>query len=316
MKNKLQEGIKQVGNAAMQVSEKSKQMANSTMENVHQLSAKIQDESYKAMLKKYNPVFPEVYNSDSFTVPNMIVIVDDAVCKGIEVCEGSIGWLSTQKDVEILHLYDEAVEFSGLKFIPVASCDSVYYVDNLDRNRYIKLDGYFDRMQNSKLAELEHIAFSLGAKRYTVEMQESTKEHSKSMKKAFENVKLPIGKSKKGAYSSAEINYESLSQTSKKVLKEAEFANGAEPVHPNLRWFKLDDEINNLIDMRLSGQIKNNEMKRYSIELEGSDYSNISAGTAAKIDAAVSKINAGAGYDMVSQHKKESSRKLVFKIEF
>ena len=316
MKNKLQEGIKQVGNAAIQVSEKSKQMANSTMENVHQLSAKIQDESYKAMLKKYNPVFPEVYNSDSFTVPNLIVIVDDAVRKGIEVCEGSIGWLSTQKDVAILHLYDEAVEFSGLKFVPVASCDSVYYVDNLDRNRYIKLDGYFDRMQNSKLAELEHIAFSLGAKRYTVEMQESTKEHSKSMKKAFENVKLPIGKSKKGVSSSAEINYESLSQTSKKVLKEAEFANGAEPVHPNLRWFKLDDEINNLIDMRLSGQIKNNEMKRYSIELEGSDYSNISAGTAAKIDAAVSKINAGAGYDMVSQHKKESSRQLVFKIEF
>ena len=60
MKNKLQESLKQVGNAAVQVSEKGKQMANSTMENVHQLSAKIQDESYKAMLKKYNPVFPEV----------------------------------------------------------------------------------------------------------------------------------------------------------------------------------------------------------------------------------------------------------------
>ena len=40
------------------------------------------------------------------------------------------------------------------------------------------------------------------------------------------------------------------------------------------------------------------------------------ASTAAKIDAAVSKLGTGAGYDMTSKEKKESNRKLVFKVEF
>lgn len=314
MKEKLQKSMEQMNSAMGQVAEKSKQVAAGTKENMQNLALKIHDENTKALLKKYNPLFPEEYSQDG--LPNMIIIVDDAVRKDIEVCKGAIGWKSNQRGVEVFHLYDEAVEFSGLKFVPMASCDSVYYVDCFDRNKYIKLDGYFDSMQNSKVAELEHIAFSLGVKKYSIELQESSIEECSANKKAFENVKLPFGASKKAVSSSAEASVESQNISHKKMLQSAEFANGAEPVQPNLKWFKHDDKINNLIEMCLSGQIMDNSMKNYTFELEGSVYSSMGASTAAKIDAAVSKLGTGAGYDMTSKEKKESNRKLVFKVEF
>lgn len=38
------------------------------------------------------------------------MIVDDAVRRDIDVCEGSIGWLGKENDIEILYLYDTAIE--------------------------------------------------------------------------------------------------------------------------------------------------------------------------------------------------------------
>ena len=159
-------------------------------------------------------------------------------------------------------------------------------------------------------------AFSLGAKSYTVELEESSTKERIATKKAFEKVDLPIGTSKKKAESSADSSSESKETISKKVLKKATFTNGATPVQPELKWFKYDDEMTNLIKMRLSGQINDNSMRDYSISLEGSAYSSIGASTAAKIDAAVSKLESGAGYNISNQEKQESKKKLVFKIQF
>ena len=131
MKNKLKDSFKQISNVA---TEKSKQLADSTKTGMYNLSSKLQDESYKALLKKYNPVFIEDYKSKSFSMPYMIVITTDAERKDVEVCEGAIGWRSSQKDMEVLHLYDTAVELSGLKFVPTPTKDTFYYVDDLDRS--------------------------------------------------------------------------------------------------------------------------------------------------------------------------------------
>lgn len=79
-------------------------------------------------MKKYNPLFPEEYNSDDFHVPNIICIVDDAVRRDIDVCQGAIGWRENKKDTEVLFLYDEFVEKSGLKFVPAPVCDEIYYI--------------------------------------------------------------------------------------------------------------------------------------------------------------------------------------------
>ena len=63
---------------------------------------KTKSDAYARRLKKFNPLFLETYQEDSFHLPNIIVIVDDAVRKDIDVCEGAIGWLGKEKDVEIL----------------------------------------------------------------------------------------------------------------------------------------------------------------------------------------------------------------------
>ena len=120
------------------------------------------------------------YNYFGIKFPNLIVIVDDAVRRDEALCEGAIGWRSTVKEVEVLYLYDEFVKESGLRFVPTANCDTAYYVDPHDRSQFIRVDGLFERTQQEKLAELAHIAYCLGAKRYSVEMQEESSRKSSS----------------------------------------------------------------------------------------------------------------------------------------
>ena len=120
-----------------------KKAANNAKNNVTMMVEKSKADGRARKIKKYNPIFPEQYKSDSFNLPNLIIIVDDAVRRGIDVCEGSIGWLSNNSGVEILHLYDEYVNESGIQFIPSITCDAAYYVDSFDRKRYIRTDCIF-----------------------------------------------------------------------------------------------------------------------------------------------------------------------------
>ena len=61
-------------------------------------------EELKEELKKYNPVFPQDYKSESFALPYVVRIVDDVVRKDVEVCQGSIGWLSKEGEMQVFHL--------------------------------------------------------------------------------------------------------------------------------------------------------------------------------------------------------------------
>ena len=134
---------------------------------------KTKEQENARKLKKYNPLFPEQYKSESFNIPNIIVIVDDAIRRDIEVCEGAIGWLGKDTGEEVLYLYDEAIEFSGVSFIPAPVCNAVYYVDNFDRNRFIQADCIFNRTLKEKIDELQHIAEYIGAKRCLIHISES-----------------------------------------------------------------------------------------------------------------------------------------------
>ena len=156
------EKLNQLMQSTVELSKKAAAGAKSGMLNVMEKS---KTESYARRLKKYNPLFPEQYCADTFNLPNMIQIVDDAVRRGIDVCEGAIGWLGNETGVEILHLYDEAVPFSKLQFVPSADCDAVYYVDSFDRRRFIRLDCIFSKAHEERLAELKNIAYLLGAKK-------------------------------------------------------------------------------------------------------------------------------------------------------
>ena len=128
------------------------------------LTEKVRDASYQERLKKYNPLFPAEYSDVSFTLPRLIQIVDASVRRGIDVCEGAIGWQSVEAETDVLHLYNTSVALKEIEFYPAVTIGATYYVDNFNPNRYIDVDCIFNKAHEERLAELEQIAYALGAK--------------------------------------------------------------------------------------------------------------------------------------------------------
>lgn len=277
---------------------------------VNAMVEKTRADSYARRLKKYNPLFPDQYKREDFNLPNIIVIVDDAVRRGIDVCEGAIGWLTKEADVEILCLYDEAVAFSGIQFIPAATCDAVYYVDSFDRNSFIRTDCIFNRAHEGRMAELKHIAYCLGAKRCSIEISES------SSATQTQHMIVKITENFKGATSS-ECAEQSISQTGQSRRSghiEIEFQDNDTIQTPELKWFAHDENIKRLIEMCCDGK---RTVKAETLELSGSSSATMSQKAAYAIDGTIGKI-AGVKGDasMDAQAAKEHRSKLLYHIEF
>lgn len=303
----LKTAANKVGDAGKSVAKVAKDNAQLLAERAQTMAEVQQAKNKEALIKKLSPLFPSDYRAVEFKLPNLIRIVDDAVRRGIDVCEGAIGWLSTEKGVEVLHLYDEAVEFSGLKFLPAATCDSIYYVDPHNRNKFISVDCYFSSMQESRLAELQHIAYSLGAKHYWVEMVEGTYDKQNSFKSAKINANL--------ANASGSEEQHSTNASKSMSVAEAIFSSGRKPVKPDLCWFANDNNVLNLIKMRCS-ENSQNDITTYTIELSSSNAATMSVSAAAKVDGALSSLKIGASTSFSSDSEKEHSRKMYFKLEF
>ncbi len=302
----LKKGTAFLKNAAEKVNEAGKKAAVAVQTGVQTMSSNAQQQAYEERMRKFAPLFPDQYRNADFNIPNLIHIVDDAVRKGIDVCEGSIGWLSQEKGIEVFHLYDEAITFSGLQFLPAAICDSVYYVDPFNRNCYISIDSYFSHIQQAKLAELQHIAFSLGVKHYWVEMVETTTENRQS------NGAGTL-KGLKGITANAEREMSQSATGHSKSLAEGSFTGSRKPTRPMLCWFANDNNVKNLINMRCSDNA-DGAITTYTIELSNSSAAMMSASTAASIDTAAGKI--GAKCNFHEQSAKEHNRKMIFKLEF
>ena len=286
-----------------------KKVVADTRVGVTAMVEKSKADEYARRLKKYNPLFPEQYQSASFNLPNIIVIVDDAVRRGIDVCEGSIGWLSKDSGAEVLHLYDEAVQFSGVQFVPAATCDAVYYVDSFDRNRFIRTDCIFSKAHEEKIAELKHIAYCIGAKRCTIDISES------STKSKTKSVTADVNAKTNDIHGKVSADYENSSKNSKRRHghDEIEFTGFRLPKRPALKWFAHDDGINRLIDMCCSGRRK---VKYETLELSGTTSATMTQSAAVAIDGVIKSVNAKGKLSMRSQVKEENRSKLLFHIEF
>lgn len=278
---KTAEGMKKF---AKGVSEKSKQM------------------HHDSQIKKYNPLFKEDFENEDFKLPNVIEIVDDAVRRDIKVCEGSIGWTDKVCGVEILYLYDEWVKDSKIQFVPFAKCDAVYCMDIFDKNKFIEASSVFERVNNEKIAELEHIANYLGAKRCAVEVVcVDTKKDSLQTK-----IDVKVGDPSVNSESAGIVE----SKNEQRGKKISNFKGNDEPKKPHLKWFTYDDNIKNLIKTRLSG---NNQVTYQKLELSCTTVAAMSYKTACAIDK-LSGVKAAVSMERKSI--KERSSKLVFEIEF
>lgn len=309
-----QKGAEAVSNLLQKTSDVSKRAVSEVQKGAVALSEKAKQDSYLRRLKKYNPLFPDVYKSNDFCLPNMIIIVDDAVRRGIDVCEGAIGWRSSDSGMEVLHLYDEAVKMSGLQFVPAPTCDTIYYVDKFDRNRFISIDCIFNKAHEERLAELEHVAHSLGAKSCSIEITEMQKQINVAKRKSDFSANANI----KGAVLSNEEHMEiatSSQDTTKRSGRITSTFEGSNiPRRPKLKWFAQEENIKKLIDMRLKGD---NTIKSKVLEIYGSSAATMSHKAACSIDGAASKLAKIKGKsNMETQCVTEHSTKLVFCVEF
>lgn len=281
-----------------------------TKANASAVIKKNRHNAYSRRLKKFNPLFPEQFTSSAFSLPNIIVIVDDAVRKDIDVCNGAIGWLGKENDVEILYLYDEAVPFSEIQFVPAATCDAVYYVDSFNRRSYIKSDCYFRKVQDERSAELEHIACCLGAKSCSVEIiEKQTSFHQKKRKHELsENVK--------GLKSNESSNQSSSDKNSAELHTRnySKFQGNDVPQKPSLKWFAHESTILQLITARCSGD---NSITEKDLDFYGSTFATMSQKAACAIDCALAATgNAAGNISMEAQATKEQESRLIFHVEF
>lgn len=264
----------------------------------------------------YNPVFPDDYESPSFDLPNMIVIVDEDDRKGIDVCEGAIGWLSKEGSLEVLHLYQEFVPACGLDFFPTANCCAVYYRDALNDYRFIDLSSYYDVIQKDKLTELRNVAHALGATECRLELFEVDK--TIKLKKGEGRVK-PKARGKgipKGSLgASAELSLDDASSRERRVLFEQAFEGSASPVRPELHWYRNDAELLSLISMRCDNEA-DNAIKDYTVTIDCSTTATMATSMAAKVDVALKKLGAVCNFSMEGESRKETRSRLVFKVVF
>ena len=299
-----------VSNILSKASDIGKKTVDDVQKSAVELSEKAKQDSYLRRLKKYNPLFLTVYESESFRRPSMVMVADSSPRRGIDVCEGAIGWLSTETGMEVLCLYAEFAENSGIHFFPGISIDAFYYVDPFDSNRFIRTDCIFSKAHEERLAELKHIAHSLGAKSCSIEISESSSEVSSAHKKigigGSSNKLLNIkGNSEQNTY-----HKDSHQRTGRIV---AEFEGSDIPKRPKLKWFSQDENIKKLIDMRCKNS---NSIKSETLELSGASSATMSHKTALAIDGTVSKMGFKGNYALESQAAKESHTKLIFSIVF
>ncbi len=302
-------GVKLASSMVVHTANGSKALAANIAQGAKELSDKTKIDNYNKRMKKYNPLFLEEYMSDDFFVPNLICIVDDAVRRDIDVCKGAIGWRENKRGTEVLFLYDEFVKDCGLTFVPSVNCDEVYYVDSHDRNRYIKLDCIFKQAHEEKIAELEHIAYSLGAKSCWIEIVESKVNHDNKKKSVSAKSKTATVKTDENA--SIEVSSDRYEKHAGR--SEAVFTGNDNVIQPALKWFAHDGNIRNLIEYRSNG---NNQIKSKTLVLNGSASVTMSKTAAYTIDAAVSAIGIGQNYALEDKSVKESEEKIKYHLEF
>lgn len=266
----------------------------------------------------YKPVFPDEYNSPDYKIPKMIVIKDEASRKGIDVCKGAIGWADKIGELEALCMSDDWAKTCGLSFMPTLTLDTAYYVHPFDSSKYVRVEDYITTMKKDMNAELADVAYCLGAKSCKIERTEKksksfhVKGHNKNSGSApllvdGVPVQASLEDKEKASfeYTDGSEWHESFQQT---------FAGEAKASAPELRWYKDDSSINQLIKTRCSEGM--NVSKTYRYEITNTYSSCVGMGLAKKLDGALAAIKIGQKGKLQSDLKKDSKMEYVYEVNF
>lgn len=303
------EKVSEAGSALTEIASDAGGFISEKAEDGRELISQAQ---WEARMRRYRPVFPEQYRSSEFDLPMVIVVVDGDSRKGIDVCEGAVGWMSSQNGMEILHLYEAFIGECGLDFYPVHTVNGVYYADPFDARRFVDLSCLFDVAQQDRITELRNIARDLGAKYCKLESCESKKEVT--VKDARGSAKGRKGKEAQASLEAAASQSDNKFSELSLVFEQTFSGTDAPRKRPQLNWFRHDREIQSLVETMCSEG--SNQFSTYTIEINGATSATLAYQQAAKIDGVLKRLHASCNFTMEGECMAEARRKLRFTIEF
>ena len=143
-------------------------IGNAAKNTANAVKSNAEEKGREMERKLLQPIFAEDLDNADFLISKLVRVTEiDKKRAESEVCNGSIGFVSVQKDLRIVNIFKDKVDAFGLSFFPDADCE-LYYVDPSDRDKYIALDDYFSYLKIARVNELQKIAQDLGAKHFRV----------------------------------------------------------------------------------------------------------------------------------------------------
>lgn len=283
-------------------------IGNATRDTVEAIKDSAESKSREIELKTLQPIFIEDLDRADFLMPKLIRITEmDKRRSESEVCKGSIGYTSTQKDLQIVNIFRSKADAFGLSFYPDMDSE-IYYVDPSDRDRYIALDDYFSYLKVARVSELQKIAQDLGAKHFRVTFKEQ--------KTVFSAHATKVKGSAKVTGSAADVDAASdLASTDVSTVEIAAEMDcpGHAPIAPKLQYLQRDPSIQSLISLRMDEKSPTTHQK-YTLKLSNS--SGIKEKDAIKIDAALKSMKFSGNTTVTSEARNEARRFFEYEIDF
>lgn len=256
-------------------------------------------------LKSLQPIFAEVLDERDFVLPKFIRVANrDKKRAESQVCKGSIGYYSDPKGLRLVNIFLDNLEKFNLVFFP--DCNSeFYYVDPIDKNRYIALDDYFNYLKVERISELQRLAQSLGAKHFRVTYKEEKTSVAEKIIKANINVKgVAAGN---GERNLSETKFDTI-----EIAADMECP-GHAPNRPDLKYLQKDPAIRTLIDMRMD---EHSPLSHQKFMLKLSNSSGLKESDAVKIDAVLKSMRFTGNTSIVSEARNEARRYFEYEIDF
>ncbi len=267
-----------------------------------------ESKSREMELKALRPIFLEDLDSADFLLSKLIRITDiDKRHAESDVCQGSIGYISEQKELRIVNIFRDKVDAFGLSFYPDVDSE-VYYVDPSDRDKYIALDDYFSYLKVARVNELQKIAQDLGAKHFRVTYKEQKTSFSRNAVKAKGNAKAPSGT----ITADAEHDLSASAVSNVEVAAEMQCL-GHAPTEPKLCYLQREPSIQSLITLKMD---KASPMLHQKYTLKLSNSFGIKEKDAVKIDAALKAMKISGNTTVINEAQNESRRFFEYEIDF
>ena len=256
-------------------------------------------------LKSLQPIFAEVLDERDFVLPKFIRVANrDKKRAESQVCKGSIGYYSDPKGLRLVNIFLDNLEMFNLVFFP--DCNSeFYYVDPIDKNRYIALDDYFNYLKVERISELQRLAQSLGAKHFRVTYKEEKTSVAEKIIKANINVQgVAAGN---GERNLSETKFDTI-----EIAADMECP-GHAPNRSDLKYLQKDPAIRTLIDMRMD---EHSPLSHQKFMLKLSNSSGLKESDAVKIDAVLKSMRFTGNTSIVSEARNEARRYFEYEIDF